>query len=36
MLAIAEQNSGDRDDGMLLAMRQAVDAIDGLSEPGHD
>ncbi len=36
MLAIAEQNSGDRDDGMLLAMRQAVDAVDGLSEHGHD
>jgi hypothetical protein len=36
MLAIAEQNSGGRDDGVLLAMRQAVDAIDGLSEPGPD
>jgi hypothetical protein len=36
MLAIAEQNSEGQDDGLLRAMRQAVDAIDPLADPGAD
>jgi acyl-coenzyme A thioesterase PaaI-like protein len=34
MLAIAEQNAEGPDDGLLRAMRQTVDTIDPLADPG--
>ena len=35
MLAIAEENAEGPDDGLVRAMRHAVDAIDPLADPGR-